>query len=171
MQELAERGCSMAGVEIDLSLVESCRRAGLQVSEGQAERLPITADSLDAVTCSVVIPYTEEWQAVAEWARVLRQGGIVNATYHGIGYGLNYLVRGNSLKRRFYGFRMLANTFYYRLTGRRLPGFLGDTLCQSSRRLRAYYRAVGLELRAEQVVGRCFGLPIFLCHRAVKSEA
>jgi SAM-dependent methyltransferase len=168
MTELVKRGCAVEGVEIDQSLVESCRAAGLQVSEGRAERLPVADESFDAIVCSVVLPYTEEKRAVSEWARVLRLGGTVNATYHGFGYGLNSLTRGSSLKTRFYGFRMLANTAYYRFVGHRLPGFMGDTMCQSPSQMQSYYRSVGLELQSESVVGRCMGFPIFLCHRVVK---
>lgn len=171
MAELAGRGCSVTGVEIDPSLVESCRAAGFQANEGRAERLPAADGSLDAIVCSVVLPYTDERKAVVEWARVLRPGGVINATYHGLGYGLNYLTHHPGLKNRFYGLRMLANTAFYGLTGRRLPGLLGDTLCQTGRRLRSYYRSVGLELHTEQVVGKCMGHPIFLCHRVVKAPA
>jgi len=167
MKELAQGGCSVSGVEIDRSLVASCQAAGLQVREGCAERLPMRDESVDAIVCSVVIPYTDERIAVAEWARVLRPGGIIHATYHGLGYGLDYLIRQPG-KCRLYGLRMLANTIFYRLTGRRLAGSLGDTLCQSSRRLDAYYRSAGLELRCERVVGTYLGRPIFLCHRVAK---
>jgi SAM-dependent methyltransferase len=170
MAELAGRGCSIAGLEIDPALVESCRASGLQVSQGEAERLPVADESLDAIVCSVVLPYTDEKKAVAEWARVLRPGGAINATFHGLGYGLNYLTRRPGLMTKFYGLRMLANTAFYGITDRRLPGFLGDTLCQTAWRLRSYYRSVGLELQAEQVVGTCLRLPIFLCHRVVKAQ-
>ncbi|HUR52607.1 MAG TPA: class I SAM-dependent methyltransferase [Gemmataceae bacterium] len=171
MSEAADRGCSVEGVEIARPLVESCRAAGLRVSEGRAEHLPVPDASVDAILCSVVIPYTDERKAIAEWARVLRPGGFVNATYHGIGYGLSHLTRRAGLKERIYGLRMLANTAVYGLTGRRLPGFLGDTLCQSRGRLRPSYRSVGLDLRSEQVVETCMGVPVFLCHRLEKPLA
>jgi len=170
MKELAGRGCSVSGVEVDRSLVAACRSEGLQVKEGCAERLPISDESVDAIVCSVVIPYTDERAAVAEWARVLRPGGRIHATYHGLGYGLNYLIHKPG-KGHIYGLRMLANTAFYRLTGRRLVGVLGDTLCQSSRRLAAYYQSAGLELLSERVVGTCLGRPKFLCHRVAKPRA
>ena len=168
MSELASRGCLVTGVEIDPSLVRVCQAAGLPVCEGRAEGLPVADASVDGIVCSVVLPYTDERQAIAEWARVLRPGGAVNATYHGVGYGLYYLTGGRGIMCRVYGFRMLANTLFYQLFGRRLPGFLGDTLCQTSRRLRSYYRASGLVLEREQVVGAVMGHPQYLCHRVVK---
>lgn len=168
MADLARRGCAVTGIEIDGSLVQRCQAAGLRVLEGQAEHLPVAAASLDAVVCSMVLPYTDERRAIAEWARTLKPGGVANATFHGIGYGLDYLLHGPGWKRRFYGARMLANTLFYQVFGHRLPGFLGDTLCQTSRRMRSYYRAFGLDLQRESVIGVVAGFPRFLGHRVVK---
>lgn len=168
MLRLTEQGCTVSGVDIDASLVAACRAAGLQVTEAQAEHLPLDDASVDAIVCSVVLPYTDERAAVSEWARVLRPGGAANITCHGIGYGLNYLLHGVNLSRRIYGSRMLLNTWFYRMSGRKLPGFLGDSLCQTSRRMRTYYRAYGLELVRERVVGTEMGCPRFICHRVRK---
>lgn len=170
MSELAARGCSVSGVEIDRVLVEACQISGLQVTEGRAEDLPVADASIDLIVCSVVLPYTDERRAVAEWARVLKPGGAVNAILHGVGYGLDYLFHGPGWKRRFYGFRMLANTIFYGLFGRRLPGFVGDTLCQTRRRMKSYYRISGLALEREHVVAVLMGAPKFLCHRVVKID-
>jgi SAM-dependent methyltransferase len=165
MGALSGNGHPVLGVEIDPALVAHCRNAGLEVIEGQAEHLPFPDASVDAIVCSVVLPYTDERLAVAEWARVLKPGGVVNVTCHGIGYGLNYLIRGHGLRKRIYGLRMLVNSAAYASLQRRLPGFMGDTLCQTSRRLRRYYSAHGLELLQEEVFGKTLGMPQFLCHR------
>jgi ubiquinone/menaquinone biosynthesis C-methylase UbiE len=170
MSELAGRGCSVTGVEIDSSLVRYCQDLGLRVSSGRAEALPVADSSLDAVVCSVVLPYTDERLAVGEWARVLKPGGTVNVVCHGVGYGLEYLLHAHGLQKRLYGLRMLANSLCYSITGQRLPGFLGDTLCQTSRRLRSYYRDYGLRLERVRVIGVVMGCPQFLCHRLVKNE-
>lgn len=66
---------------------------------------------------------------------------------------------------------MLANTLFYRLSGRRLPGFVGDTLRQTPGGMNAHFRASGLRSDARLVVGKYLGFPIFLCHRAVKPGA
>jgi|SRR5579864_3710279 len=170
MTEIAAKGCSVVGVEIDKSVVQSHVVRGLEVYEGRAERLPLVDESFDAIVCSVVLPYTDEKQSVTEWMRVLKPGGIVNASYHGVGLGLGYVVHGPGWRLRFYGLRMLANTLFYRLTRFRLPGFLGDTLCQTSRRMVSYYRASGLQLEQEQIVDKTMGFPRFLCHRIVKNR-
>lgn len=168
MGELTGGGCTVLGVEIDADLVRHCQEAQLRVTQGSAEEIPFPEASFDAVVCSVVLPYTDERRAVAEWARVLKPGGVVNVTGHGLGYGLEMVLRGRGWKRRLYGLRMLANTAVYQTTGRRLPGPLGDTICQTSARLRSYYALHGLILQEEQIVRKFAGLPVFLCHRAVK---
>ncbi|HMQ05052.1 MAG TPA: class I SAM-dependent methyltransferase [Pyrinomonadaceae bacterium] len=101
MKELARMGYAVSGVEIDAALVEACRDDGLEVREGRAESLPFPDESVDAVVCSVVLPYTDERAAVKEWARVLRSGGVANASCHGLGYGVRYLIGGPGLKTRF----------------------------------------------------------------------
>jgi SAM-dependent methyltransferase len=169
MSDLKSRGFIVTGMEINPQLVEKCRADGLNVHQGQAEQLPFPDASFDGIVCSVVLPYTDERKSVAEWARVLKPGGTINVTCHGLGYGLNYLMRGQSWKQRFYGFRMHANTVFYRTTGRRLPGFLGDTICESPRRMSRYYRENNLILKEELIVGREAGMSIFFCHRVMKS--
>jgi SAM-dependent methyltransferase len=168
MHLLEGLGCKATGVEISRTLLRHCNDAGLTVVGGTAEQLPFSDGQFDAIVCSVVLPYTDERQAVGEWARVLKAGGLINVTCHGLGYGLDYLSHGPGWKRRFYGLRMLANTFYYRLRGRRLPGFLGDTICQTSTRMRSYYVEAGLALGSMAVAGAAMGQPQFICHRVVK---
>jgi SAM-dependent methyltransferase len=169
MSDLARRGYPVAGVEINCALVRSCRAAGLQVDHGRAEDLNLVDASVDAIVCSVVLPYTDEKLAVAEWGRVLKPGGVVNATFHGLGYAVKQMLHGPGWRKHVYGMRQLANTLFYRITGWRLPGGLGDTLCQTSSRMRSYYAASGLRLEEERVVESVMGSPRFLCHRVVKS--
>jgi hypothetical protein len=63
---------------------------------------------------------------------------------------------------------MLANTAVYRATGSRLPGFLGDTLCQTPHRLAKYVREAGLVMEASAMIEAAMGVPRFLCIRARK---
>lgn len=164
LREYLRAGCEVSGLEIDPHWVQTHQADGLDVRLGCAEELPFASQEFDRIVCSVVLPYTREREVVAEWARVLRPGGLVLMTCHGTGYGWNYLLRGETLKRRVYGGRMLVNTVCYRLSGARLPGFWGDTLCQGSGRLQRYYTACHLRLTEEQVIETCCGRPRFLAH-------
>ena len=88
LRALAARGYEVVGVDSSPVLVHRLRRAGCHVVQGSAESLPVADGSFDAIVCSVVVPYTDERRSVAEWSRVLRPGGAVRASYHGVGYAL-----------------------------------------------------------------------------------
>ena len=164
MRRVRARGCYAVGLEIDPLLAGKGRQAGLPVFRAVAEHLPIATSSVDGVVCKVVIPYTEESLAVREIARVLRPGGTARVSYHGPGYFLRYLLTDANWKLRFYGLRTIVNTLVYRLTGWQLPGFLGDTVYQTERRLNSYYSAAGLELVEAHPAPRFAGFPVFLYH-------
>jgi SAM-dependent methyltransferase len=169
LRALRSRGCAAVGIEYGERQAKRGVALGLPVCRAKAESLPIATRSLDGLICKVVIPYTNEARAVAEIARVLRPGGVARVSYHGAGYSLRYLFTDPSWKRRIYGLRTLLNTCVYRVTGLRLPGFVGDTLFQSSRRLRRYYRHVGLELVAEHPAATFGGAPVFIYHTLRKA--
>jgi SAM-dependent methyltransferase len=114
--------------------------------------------------CKVVIPYTDEAKAVSEIARVLRPGGVGHISYHGLGYSLRYLLTDPNWRRRVYGARAIVNTHVYRLTGRRLPGFWGDTLYQAPGALREYYRRAGLQLLEAHPSRQFAAAPVFIYH-------
>lgn len=173
LRELAQlSGIETIGIEIDPSLVTAAYASGLDVRLGRAEALPIADASIDAVLCSVVVPYTNQRQAVREWSRVLRPGGFVNATYHGAGYGVHYLAAPpDGWRSRVYGARMLLNTALYVPTGYRFPGFFGDTLCQTQGAMRRAAQNAGLILEYSQVVDRTLGIPRILFHRLRKPLA
>jgi SAM-dependent methyltransferase len=161
---LAARGCAAFGVEADPGLALRGRTAGAAVCRAFAEALPFRDAVFDGLICKVVVPYTDEARAVREIARVLRTGGIARVSYHGLGYNLRYLLTDANWKRRVYGARVIANTAVYALTGHRVPGFWGDTVYQSERRLRAYYRAAGLRLLEHQAPRTFLGAPVFIYH-------
>lgn len=171
MRKLAAGGCRTFGIEYSSPLAARGRQAALDVCRATAERLPIRTGSLDGLICKVVVPYTDEARAIAEFARVLRPGGVARVSYHGLGYSLRYLLTDPDWKRRVYGLRTIVNTAVYRLSGRRLPGFWGDTIYQSRRRLRRYYAAAGLTLRQEYPAATFAGGPVFIYHVIEKSEA
>ena len=167
MRELMARGCRAVGVEFDHGRAHAARAAGLTVCRAAAEALPFASGGFDGVVCKVVIPYTDEARAVAEIARVLRPGGVARVSFHGLGYNLRYLLTDRNWRRRAYAARVMANTLLYRLTGRRLPGFWGDTIYQSERRLRRYYDVTGLEI-IPTPAPRFVGAPVFIYHELRK---
>ena len=99
---------------------------------------------------------------------MLKPGASAHLCYHGVGYYLRYLLCASSLKLRFYGLRTLVNTWFYIVTERRVPGFLGDTLFQSRRRLARYYRQSGLSLQKESPSPSFLGCPVFIYHSVRK---
>ena len=171
LERLLRAGLDALGVERSPSLVDALTARGMPVLRGTAEHLPFEAEAFDGLVCKVVVPYTDERQAIAEWARVVRLGGCIRAVYHGAGYYLRYLTCGPGLPLRIYAARALANTWCYVLSGRRVPGFLGDTLYQSSKRLICYYRDVGLELEREWPSPGFCGKPVFIYHELRRSGA
>jgi ubiquinone/menaquinone biosynthesis C-methylase UbiE len=168
MRVLAQRGCRVAGVDVDRAALSRLEAEGLDVKWGVAERLPYDDRCFDGIVCSVVLPLTDERRAVAEWGRVLVKGGRVRTSYHGVGYYLSRIVSELEWKVKFYAARTIANTVVYRTTGRRLPGFMGDTIYQSSARMRSYYRRYSLRLVSEYIHTNRLGLPEFIYHDVEK---
>lgn len=167
------QGCDAVGMEVVPELVQQGRAAGGDVRLGAAEALPFEDQSFDAILCSVVLPYTDERLALKEFHRVLRPNGFANVTGHGVGYALD-LWRHGAWRQKLYASRMLLNTGCYAVTGRRLPGILGDTLCERIQGMRAYARAAGLQIEREEWIGQCGGAPRFLAQRfrkPVRGEA
>ena len=166
MADLNDRGMRTSGVEVDKRLVAAGCERGLAVRFGMAESLPFSDGEFDAIVSSVVLPYTDQRKALREFNRVLRPGGVMNLTCHGLGYGLHYALAERGM--RIYGLRMLANTVVYSLTGLRLPGFVGDTLCQTEGAIRSYAGENSLELRETFVVDHYRGLARFIGFRLQK---
>ena len=164
LENLRRAGHDPIGVEPSSAHVEKLVASGYRAIQGVAEQLPVESESFDGLICKVVLPYTDERKAVAEWARVVRPGGRVRAAYHGAGYYLRYIANGPGLARRVYGARSLINTWCYVVTKRRLPGFIGDTIYQSERRLATYYREFGFVLEREVPAPTYRGRPVFIYH-------
>lgn len=165
MRRTQRAGATAFGIEYDAALAHKGRRAGLHVCQALAEQLPIRTGAVDGVICKVVIPLTDESRTVQEIARVLRPGGTAHLVSHGLGYSLRYVLAPGGLLLRVYGLRTILNTWFYRITGRRLPGFLGDTLYQTAPALRRYYAHAGLVLAWVHPTPRFLGLPVFIYHR------
>jgi SAM-dependent methyltransferase len=164
MRGVSRTGATAFGIEYDEALARRGRASGLAVCRASAEQLPVRTGTLDGVICKVVVLLTDEAKSVSEIGRVLRPGGIGHIVSHGVGYSLRYLVAGGYWKTRVYALRTIVNTWLYRVTGRRLPGFWGDTLYQSTPTLRRYYARAGLELVREHPSPRFAGAPVFIYH-------
>jgi SAM-dependent methyltransferase len=171
LTRLRAAGCRAIGLELAPEAARTCRTMGHSVIIARAEKLPFRSNSCHGVLCKVVIPYTDERLAIEEIGRVLAPGGVAVLYLHGLGYSLRYLVKPEPdlWKLSLYAARTIVNTAVYRLLGRRLPGFLGDTLFQSEARMRGYYRAGGLRLESGAHSARFLGQPVFITHVIRKS--
>jgi SAM-dependent methyltransferase len=161
---LREAGYQAIGLELASEAARACRAMGHPVIIAAAESLPFRGESCHGILCKVVLPYTDERLAITEIARVLAKGGVAVVYLHGLGYSLRYLLKPDTWKRSVYAARTIFNTMVYRLSGRRLPGFLGDTIFQSDGRLRRYYRSAGLTLESAIQARRFLGQPVFIGH-------
>lgn len=71
----SSRRYRLEGIDVDPEAVRQARAAGLQVREGQAEKLPYGKDTFDAVVMECVFSLCRPWETVSELVRVLRPGG------------------------------------------------------------------------------------------------
>ncbi|HQZ95323.1 MAG TPA: class I SAM-dependent methyltransferase [Pyrinomonadaceae bacterium] len=170
LSELQNTEANAFGVDIDQDSLNVCRERGLNIAAGEAERLPYQDEAFDGILCKVVLSYTDDRKAVAEIARTLRPGATAYIVTHGAGYYLTYFLKNRSLATRFYGLRSLVNTMFFSLTGKRLPGFLGDTIYQSERLLSQLYTANGLELTSTSSSKGPFGYPVFIYHKIIRKR-
>jgi SAM-dependent methyltransferase len=164
LSALRDAGCRPIGLELAPQAARECQAKGHPVIIATAESLPFRDEGCHGILCKVVLPYTDERRAIAEIARVLSKGGLALIYLHGLGYSLRYLLKPEVWKLSIYAARTILNTMIYRLTGRRLPGFLGDTIFQSEGRLRRYYESVGLTLELTMESKHFLGTPVFIGH-------
>ncbi len=170
LSELQRTAAFVFGVDPDRSSLNECRKRGLNVVAGEAEKLPFADGTFDGILCKVVLSYTDDRKAVAEIARTLRPGATAYIVTHGAGYYLIYLLKNRPLATRFYGLRSLINTTFLSLTGKRLPGFVGDTIYQSERRLSQLYTANGLEITSSRSSTGPLGFPVFIYHKITRKH-
>ena len=156
------------GIEPDAGFARQSHERGFPVARAYAEHLPFADDTFDGIICKVVLALTREDEAISEMARVVKRNGKLYLAFQGSGYYFRYVVLG-SWKHRVYGLRTLVNTWWWAITHRRLPGFIGDTIYQSPSRLRRYYKANGLEIDSWRQ--KCFlGFPVFIYTEVVSSN-
>lgn len=166
LTDLVARGSFVTGVDLNPSRASPAARS--RIVQARAEALPFRDSSADGVLIKVVLPYTDDRKAIAEIARVLKPQGRCILTGHGIGYSLRYMSRPSDWRQAVYGLRTLVNSAAFFLTGRRLPSFWGDTIAQTSARLKRLYQANGLSLIAETPSPKFLGFPVFIYHEIRK---
>ena len=64
MRTLLARGCDVVGVDVDTDAVAALRAEGLDARVGAGEAIPLPDESVDAILCSVAIPYMDERRAI-----------------------------------------------------------------------------------------------------------
>jgi SAM-dependent methyltransferase len=171
LEEHLARGGRGAGAEVDERCLVEARAKGLDVVRAPAESLPFETGSADGVIFSGVLPFTEEDQAFAEIARILRPGGRLEAYYIGAGFALRDLLVNRDVRKRYFGLRSLVNSVMMGVAGRKLPGKYGDTAYVTHRRLAELYERHGLILRARTPSPTFLGQPVFIYHSAERSKS
>jgi SAM-dependent methyltransferase len=164
LADLVSHGARAIGIDLSGPLLAECRKKHLTVMQGRAEQIPLRDASVDGILCKAVVPYTDEPRVFCEIGRVLKEGALAYCIYLGAGYYLRSALYRHYWKYRVYGTRSLVNTWVYALSGLKLPGFLGDTVYQSRRRLAGYYRHNRLELVDEPPARTFLGFPVFIYH-------
>jgi SAM-dependent methyltransferase len=162
----AAQGHRAFGVDFEPLVSDPVVRSRLILA--RAEALPFRDGCADAVLIKVVLPYTDDRRTMAEISRVLKHNGRCILVGHGVGYSLRYALQVSEWRRTAYACRTLLNSALFFVSGRRLPGFLGDTITQTNHRLNWLYRRNGLALVSETPSPRFLGLPVFIYHEIRK---
>jgi SAM-dependent methyltransferase len=171
LEQHIARGGRGVGTEVDDACIARARARGLTVHQAGAEALPFEANSADGVIFAGVLPFTDEDQAFAEIARVLRPGGRLEAYYLGPGFGLRDLLVNSDLRKRYFGLRALVNTGLKAVADRKLPGKYGDTSYASHARIGELYARHGFVLRHHEPSPSFLGQPVFIYHSAERTAA
>lgn len=161
LDALREAGIEAVGVDPDPAAVDYCATRGLSVTQAPAESLPFPDASFDGVVLDGALQFTSPALALAEAARVLRPGGTLLLATQGPGYAmhLTQIRRGRS---RLFGLRTMVNGAWYAVTGQRLPGWLGDTLCFTPGQVARLCEGAGFTVVEVREGLRHWGLPVFL---------
>ena len=84
--------------------------------QGTLPTLPFQDETFDLVTCFLVMPHVPDDEiAITELTRVLKYGGTLAISGHGLGFPLRYLKRF-----KFKPLQMYLASIIYRFTGRKL---------------------------------------------------
>ena len=69
--------CQVIGIDFDQGLITEAQHNGLSVAQADMAQLPLLSDTVDTVLCECAWNLTDKQQALAEFFRVLRPGGLL----------------------------------------------------------------------------------------------
>ena len=137
------------------SLVPALLRASLPT-------LPFADDTFDLVTCLLVMPHVpDDRLALTELARVLKQGGTLVISGHGLGFPLRYLKRF-----RLKPLQMYLASLIYRCTGKK---WIPNTL-QNDRKICDLLNSIGVVPEMQHYNQKILGCVATYWIKAIKSE-
>ena len=124
--------------------------------------LPFADDTFDLVTCFLVMPHVpDDKVALMELARVLRPGGTLAISGHGLGFPLRYLKRF-----RLKPLQMYLASLIYRCTGKK---WIRNTL-QNDQEMCEILNGIGVVLEVRHYNKRVLGCVATYWIKAIKSE-
>ena len=124
--------------------------------------LPFADASFDLVTCFLVMPHvSDDRGTLTELARVLKPGGVLAISGHGLGFPLRYLRRF-----RLKPLQMYLASLIYRCTGKK---WIRNTL-QSDRKMCDILKSIGVVPEIQYYNKRVLGCVATYWIKAIKSE-
>ena len=124
--------------------------------------LPFADASFDLVTCFLVMPHVpDDRVALTELARVLKPGGVLAISGHGLGFPLRYLKRF-----RLKPLRMYLASLIYRCTGKKL---IRNTL-QNDKKMCDILKSIGVVPEMQHYNRKVLGCVATYWIKAIKSE-
>lgn len=126
----------LVGVDVDAVFLAHCQEKGFSLLQAALPHLPFADETFELVTCFLVMPHVpDDTAALTALARVLKPGGTLAISGHGMGFPLGHLKRLKSKPLIMY----LA-TLIYRITGRK---WIRNTL-QNDKKMCEILESVGM---------------------------
>ena len=124
--------------------------------------LPFADETFDVVTCFLVMPHVpDDSVALTELARVLRPGGTLAISGHGIGFPLRYLKRF-----RLKPLQMYLASLIYKCTGKK---WIRNTL-QNDKKICAILNSIGIVPEVRHYNQKILGCVATYWIKGIKSE-
>ena len=126
----------LVGVDVDAVFLAHCQEKGFSLLQAALPHLPFADETFELVTCFLVMPHVpDDTAALTALARVLKPGGTLAISGHGMGFPLGHLKR---LKPK--PLIMYLATLIYRITGRK---WIRNTL-QNDKKICEILESVGM---------------------------